>query len=212
MELLASSYYAQLGMGGVARPMVVGDRLFLFSQTPNGPMQPLVMQNRPGLASQAAAAQQLLSGRPAYYNRHLINTVPRLPISAYSRGAGGPGGVFNPHLSPFDARTHPLGTHHPMNSNSSSINKEDYLNYQAKFMPHLGTTPPPLATSSGLADLEKAFGNRSDLMGLNRVGFSSERVSTSIGVDRGGDSMMHASDVHKDSDTESEIDCEQVDE
>lgn len=32
VEQLASHYYAQLGIGGFARPMVVGDRLWLFSQ------------------------------------------------------------------------------------------------------------------------------------------------------------------------------------
>ncbi|XP_055918816.1 pituitary homeobox 3 [Eupeodes corollae] len=37
VETLASHYYAQLGIGGLARPMVVGDRLWLFSQTPTGP-------------------------------------------------------------------------------------------------------------------------------------------------------------------------------
>ncbi|XP_055380163.1 homeobox protein orthopedia-like, partial [Condylostylus longicornis] len=37
VETLASHYYAQLGIGGLARPMVVGDRLWLFSQTPSGP-------------------------------------------------------------------------------------------------------------------------------------------------------------------------------
>ncbi|XP_067629638.1 homeobox protein B-H2 [Eurosta solidaginis] len=37
VETLASHYYAQLGIGGLARPMVVGDRLWLFSQTATGP-------------------------------------------------------------------------------------------------------------------------------------------------------------------------------
>lgn len=37
METLASQYYAQIGIGGLARPMVVGDRLWLFSQNPNVP-------------------------------------------------------------------------------------------------------------------------------------------------------------------------------
>ncbi|XP_017484355.1 PREDICTED: ventral anterior homeobox 2, partial [Rhagoletis zephyria] len=37
VETLASHYYAQLGIGGLARPMVVGDRLWLFSQNPAGP-------------------------------------------------------------------------------------------------------------------------------------------------------------------------------
>lgn len=35
VETLASQYYAQIGIGGIARPMVVGDRLWLFSQSPN---------------------------------------------------------------------------------------------------------------------------------------------------------------------------------
>lgn len=35
VETLASQYYAQIGIGGIARPMVVGDRLWLFSQNPN---------------------------------------------------------------------------------------------------------------------------------------------------------------------------------
>lgn len=37
---MASQYYAQIGIGGIARPMVVGDRLWLFSQTPNVPPHP----------------------------------------------------------------------------------------------------------------------------------------------------------------------------
>lgn len=41
VETLASQYYAQIGIGGIARPMVVGDRLWLFSQTPNMPPQSL---------------------------------------------------------------------------------------------------------------------------------------------------------------------------
>ncbi|XP_031639665.1 ventral anterior homeobox 2-like, partial [Contarinia nasturtii] len=35
VETLASQYYAHIGIGGIARPMVVGDRLWLFSQSPN---------------------------------------------------------------------------------------------------------------------------------------------------------------------------------
>uniref|UniRef100_A0A1A9WMY0 Homeobox domain-containing protein n=1 Tax=Glossina brevipalpis TaxID=37001 RepID=A0A1A9WMY0_9MUSC len=47
VETLASHYYAQLGMGGLARPMVVGDRLWLFSQTPTGPapIQSIMLSN-----------------------------------------------------------------------------------------------------------------------------------------------------------------------
>lgn len=37
---MASQYYAQIGIGNVARPMVVGDRLWLFSQTPGNNTTP----------------------------------------------------------------------------------------------------------------------------------------------------------------------------
>lgn len=45
METLASQYYAQIGIGGMARPMVVGDRLWLFSQTPNVQSHPQSMNH-----------------------------------------------------------------------------------------------------------------------------------------------------------------------
>lgn len=47
MESLASQYYAQIGIGGLARPMVVGDRLWLFSQTPSGQHQTIVLNTPP---------------------------------------------------------------------------------------------------------------------------------------------------------------------
>lgn len=47
VETLASQYYAQIGIGGMTRPMVVGDRLWLFSQTPSGPapVQSMMLNN-----------------------------------------------------------------------------------------------------------------------------------------------------------------------
>lgn len=47
METLASQYYAQIGIGNVARPMVVGDRLWLFSQSPanNVPARSMLNNN-----------------------------------------------------------------------------------------------------------------------------------------------------------------------
>lgn len=47
METLASQYYAQIGIGSLTRPMVVGDRLWLFSQTPNGQHQTMLVNNMP---------------------------------------------------------------------------------------------------------------------------------------------------------------------
>lgn len=64
VETLASQYYAQIGIGGMARPMVVGDRLWLFSQTPSGPapVQSMMLGNGGGGA--AASASAMRSGFP----------------------------------------------------------------------------------------------------------------------------------------------------
>lgn len=42
---MASQYYAQIGIGNVARPMVVGDRLWLFSQSPPNSTAPRSILN-----------------------------------------------------------------------------------------------------------------------------------------------------------------------
>lgn len=51
---MASQYYAQIGIGGIARPMVVGDRLWLFSQSPNVAPHPQSL-NIPANETAAAA-------------------------------------------------------------------------------------------------------------------------------------------------------------
>jgi len=58
VETLASHYYAQLGIGGLARPMVVGDRLWLFSQTPTGPtpIQSIMLNGSGSAAPMPSAA------------------------------------------------------------------------------------------------------------------------------------------------------------
>lgn len=187
VELLASNYYAQLGIGG-ARPMVVGDRLWLFSQSAPPPpptMQSLLMPpSGAQIRSILPAQQQMLAsaaGRPspAYYSRYLSSPMPpRLSLmSSYARG--GP--------VPFTAQQ-----------------------------------PPPYLTCeqnnvSGLADLERAFGNRSDLMMANRNGsFCSDRprsFSSTTGSDRQEMNSNEPMNLNggRDSDAESEIDCEQVD-
>lgn len=51
VETLASHYYSSLGIGAMARPMVVGDRLWLFSQpvnsAPPAPLHSLLLSNVP---------------------------------------------------------------------------------------------------------------------------------------------------------------------
>uniref|UniRef100_W8B5V5 Homeotic protein empty spiracles n=1 Tax=Ceratitis capitata TaxID=7213 RepID=W8B5V5_CERCA len=90
VESLASHYYAQLGIGGLARPMVVGDRLWLFSQTPTGPTPFQSIMLNGNVASQMAAPM-----RP--YNGNLSSTtstttprstlMPPLPVIESARNA-----------------------------------------------------------------------------------------------------------------------------
>lgn len=66
VETLASHYYSSLGIGGLARPMVVGDRLWLFSQPPHGPpapIQSLLLNNVP------PAPQHISSLHPSVMSR-----------------------------------------------------------------------------------------------------------------------------------------------
>lgn len=61
MESLASQYYAQIGIGNIARPMVVGDRLWLFSQNPNATNHPqtiLQANNSTSMAFRGYGANQ----------------------------------------------------------------------------------------------------------------------------------------------------------
>lgn len=93
VESLASHYYAQLGIGGLARPMVVGDRLWLFSQTPAGPTPFQSIMLNGGLASSPMAT----TIRP--YNTNLPATtasssgaatptlMPPLPVIESARNA-----------------------------------------------------------------------------------------------------------------------------
>ncbi|XP_053962617.1 ventral anterior homeobox 1 [Anastrepha ludens] len=90
VETLASHYYAQLGIGSLARPMVVGDRLWLFSQTPAGPTPFQSIMLNGGVATSPMAATL----RP--YNNNLPITsapsttpalMPPLPVIESARNA-----------------------------------------------------------------------------------------------------------------------------
>ncbi|XP_037952536.1 homeobox protein DLX-2 [Teleopsis dalmanni] len=95
VETLASHYYAQLGIGGLARPMVVGDRLWLFSQTPTGPTpiqsimlngggttQPIPAAMRPYSNPNGASPNNLMSTMPA----HNVNVLETARNAILARG------------------------------------------------------------------------------------------------------------------------------
>lgn len=91
VESLASHYYSSLGIGNFTRPMVVGDRLWLFSQ----PQYPsLMVQNNVPIASVPPALHQRPSYQPYLANKsmqfpanfnkhnfpsHLMNSVNHQP-------------------------------------------------------------------------------------------------------------------------------------
>lgn len=78
VETLASQYYAQIGIGGIARPMVVGDRLWLFSQSPNmsHPQTLLPSPNEASTAFRSFGANQPVSPP----NPTMPMQSPRMPV------------------------------------------------------------------------------------------------------------------------------------
>lgn len=133
METLASQYYAQIGIGGMARPMVVGDRLWLFSQTPNGPapVQSMMLNNTPALPIPPlrgfpstpnspildSARNALLSrGQPLNYG--ISKSMPPFPMQTPFLNR------LSPHFKPYDTfmankfqQTAPLSPHFPSKPN-----------------------------------------------------------------------------------------------
>lgn len=67
VESLASQYYAQIGIGNIARPMVVGDRLWLFSQNPNATNHPqtILANNSTSMAFRGYGGNQPLAASTA---------------------------------------------------------------------------------------------------------------------------------------------------
>lgn len=166
VETLASHYYSSLGIGGIARPMVVGDRLWLFSQPPHGPPAPL---------------QSLLLNNVPPAPQHMSSIHPSVLTRNYAPPPGSTG-----------IPRHPAGYNiSPSSQSSSFMNKQmrfDYFN-KLQFSPY--NRPPshepvdfrfgnkPIlkpenliddASSqnlSDLANLESRFGNNSSILSEN---------------------------------------------
>jgi hypothetical protein len=142
VETLASHYYSSLGIGGLARPMVVGDRLWLFSQPVNGPPTPI---------------QSLL-----------LNNVPKSPTPQHYASAPRGYGEMRPTLVPSQQQQRsPLEYNSALHSHY--LNKNYFGKYGG---PSATTTDFRLLKSSeesfqpktnGLADLESRFGHNSSI-------------------------------------------------
>ncbi|XP_017093924.2 ventral anterior homeobox 2b [Drosophila bipectinata] len=223
VETLASHYYAQLGIGGLARPMVVGDRLWLFSQTPTGPT-PIqsIMLNGSGSAAPLAAATGAGPG-PSMRSYTANGGMPPLPgpsVMESARNAilargqplnfpmpfgvakppvgGLPSGSYIPRCKSYAGSYVDFSTPHPQS--------EAYL--QLKY----AALPPETETGStnGLAELERVFGDAN----ANFLQHRSTPVSGST-TSYGHEGLIQAQRSRRPSQSESEcsdIDCEQLDE
>uniref|UniRef100_A0A182WAL1 Homeobox domain-containing protein n=1 Tax=Anopheles minimus TaxID=112268 RepID=A0A182WAL1_9DIPT len=241
VESLASHYYSQLGIGSFARPMVVGDRLWLFSQTPNGPtpVQSLLLNSpqpgassatlhHPALGMQHPAAIRSYPGLPGSIPMNAgpnFATRPSMNPGAYitAINSAGPGGFLHkiPSTSPQNRLAQPLG-----------LRPGDLI--EGAYYSSAGITAPKfnpnelvnggnlLATennSSSIADLERAFGNPSNM--IESLTTTNATESSAICYTRAGgkkrtDMMNNNESASKDGlpgsdlDSSSEIDCEEI--
>ncbi|XP_053686568.1 homeobox protein MSH-D [Sabethes cyaneus] len=212
VEQLASHYYSQLGIGNYARPMVVGDRLWLFSQSPNGPtpVQSLLLNTPPSIGPTHPAMRQFQPipsnqpGVPSFASRssngYTVNYfqksgVPTQPTSFLNRIPGS----FKPITMEEDPRFYKTAT-------------ETIDGYYGafKFGPSELVNEELSSTSgSGIADLERAFGNPSSLLGGQSSRISETQQREILNGTMHSDEHNRLKDISMDS--SSEIDCEEVD-
>ncbi|XP_005181814.1 pituitary homeobox 3 [Musca domestica] len=231
VETLASHYYAQLGIGGLARPMVVGDRLWLFSQTPAGPapLQSIMLNGGPA----ANVAPPLAAGQlRAYPTSNLIPPVPTPNVIESARNAilarGQPlNYTLNPYLAQRSANSNSLSPtsryldYTAATSSglyqSSPTSNEAYLQMKYNVLntinePEAETSTP---TSNGLAELERVFRDTNANFLEHKVsGDKNGKPSSDFGYN--GLALTQRANGKSasgnDSDSEcSEIDCEQID-
>ncbi|CAG9801012.1 unnamed protein product [Chironomus riparius] len=145
VEQLASHYYSSLGIGGIARPMVVGDRLWLFSQPVNGmptPIQSLLLSNMPPSTQHPQPYSTMVPHSSRGYSdgrSTIISPQPRLS----SEYPPHPQFMNKNYRHDFYAKYTAIGP-------STSA---DYRLLKSEEVSHL--------KSNGLADLESRFGNNS---------------------------------------------------
>lgn len=151
VETLASHYYSSLGIGTMARPMVVGDRLWLFSQpvnsAPPAPIHSLLLSNMPP--------------SPQHFS-------PLIGNRAFSGTASDIG--RSPMLSPSQRSDYASSI--PPNFLNKSIRPEYRFNRDQpdfRFNKVLIKSPPEEAfnvqhATNGLADLESRFGHNSTIL------------------------------------------------
>ncbi|CAO1326659.1 unnamed protein product [Diamesa tonsa] len=153
VETLASNYYSSLGMDG-ARPMVVGDRLWLFNLTP---------------PTQSSPMQTMLRPYPQLVSSRLVNNEPR--TSFHHPPNFGPNQGFNmnspAHLymrKSIENAMHPKPMEHF--SSTHCFNDKD----------------PASDTTFGLAHLERTFGYNTSLLNKNYNGKLNESFQSNNNI------------------------------
>lgn len=142
---MASHYYSSLGIGGIARPIVVGDRLWLFTQpvtsTPPTPIQSMLLNNN-------------MPPSPQHYSP-MITSRPFTSSLERSHSASSSRHDFNSNFVPKSIRP----------EFRFNRDHEDF-----RFNKVLLKSPPGETfnlsphSSNGLADLESRFGQNSTIL------------------------------------------------
>lgn len=190
VESIASHYYAQLGIGGLARPMVVGDRLWLFSQTPSGPA-PIQSIMLGGNSSMQPQPRTSISVPQTSYNEKV------------SKGLS-----FNhPYVPSYMSRVNPLPKSYDLHNtsldyrykNTGKFESNSYLQLNYTCPPGSDATESPEKTN-GLAELERVFGD------ANTPFLDHSRSNTKPLDQR--DVLSSSTELDDD---DSDIDCENID-
>uniref|UniRef100_A0A182PFH8 Homeobox domain-containing protein n=1 Tax=Anopheles epiroticus TaxID=199890 RepID=A0A182PFH8_9DIPT len=245
VESLASHYYSQLGIGSFARPMVVGDRLWLFSQTPNGPtpVQSLLLNGpQPGAGGAAPHHPALGMQHPAAIRPYPVLSGGSIPISSGPNFVARPGIPPGAYLSTMNPSGPPSGFLHKLPSPSAQSRLTQPLGLRPlssgeliegtyysttglpgpKFNPNELINGELLATdgnSSGIADLERAFGNPSNMIESLAAAESSLAAGVRPAGKKGCSDLINNNNecvsskdgmVASEQDSSSEIDCEEI--
>ncbi|XP_034655011.1 ventral anterior homeobox 1 [Drosophila subobscura] len=222
VETLASHYYAQLGIGGLARPMVVGDRLWLFSQTPAGPT-PIqsIMLNGSGSAPPLSAAAATAPPMRPYPAGGGMPPLPGPSVMESARNAILSRGQPLNFALPFGVSKPPAGTVAAGGGGYVPRCKSYVGGYYAP--PHAqsdgylqlkyATLTPETESSNtnGLAELERVFGDANA-----NANFLQHRSTPAAGgaTAYGHEALAQAQRSRRPTQSESEcsdIDCEQLD-
>lgn len=237
METLASHYYSQLGMGGLARPMVVGDRLWLFSQTPAGPT-PIqsIMLNGSGAAAppmRPYGPPPGAAGMPPLHSSSVIESARNAILArgqplnfALPFGLSKPtGGPVPPSAAPASATGYVPRSCKPYSAGSfvDYATAPPHLHSEAYLQLKYAAMPPEVdaAASNGLAELERVFGDANANFLLQKGGSqpgnnnNSSSNTNAATCAYGHDALQQAQrSSRRGTQSESEcsdIDCEQLD-